>query len=224
MPSASSCISDMMPVRLDTSSMEVGSSATTNDGADDEGARNGDPLALPSRKLMRVSEQKRRRRGESNQSENLGNPVHPVQDIPDSLNRQRFRDGVVDRPPGIHGLVGVLEDQLDVTAEIPHLPSRQSGRIDMSPERCVLGFAGKVEGVTASRRGRAALPATFRRWSCRSPTRPRGPGSHPSQARKRHRPRRGQSRRAFGTGSPATGKSLDSPSTSTSGRSEFSMA
>ena len=109
--------------------------------ADDECASDGDPLALPSRKLMGVSEQESCRRGESNQSEDFGNPVHPVEYIPDFLDRQRFCDGVVDRPSGIHRFVGILEDQLDMTTEVSHLPSRQRGRINTSLQRCVLGVA-----------------------------------------------------------------------------------
>ena len=48
-------IRSMMEIRIETSSIEVGSSATTNVGSITRAASNGDALALTSGQLMRVS-------------------------------------------------------------------------------------------------------------------------------------------------------------------------
>ena len=59
---------------------------------------------------MRIPKQERAGRIQPHQTQHVGDAVYAVQWVADSLYGQRLSNGVVYGQPGVHGLIGVLED------------------------------------------------------------------------------------------------------------------
>ena len=142
----------MIAERLETSSIEVGSSATTSDGSRTRARAIATRWSCPPRELVRVAEEERRRRREPDQRQDLGDPVDAVHRAPDPLDREGLGDGVEDRAAGVHRAVRVLEDELDPAAELLQLPPREGRRVHAPAGPAAPARAREAEGDAAGRR------------------------------------------------------------------------
>ena len=96
---------------IETSSAEIGSSATISSGLSGNGARNAGALTLPAGELMR--EVARKGAAEPDQLENLDHAPGGLGRA-DAVRDQRLRDDVFDPCPRIEGTVRILKHRLDV--------------------------------------------------------------------------------------------------------------
>src|SRR5665811_36128 len=81
----------------------------------DERARDCDSLPLATGKLMRVPEEERTRRRQADHVEEFGDALLALREPSDPLDLQGFGDRVEDGSSGIHRLVRILEDHLDLS-------------------------------------------------------------------------------------------------------------
>ena len=115
-------------VRIETSSIETGSSATTSSGPIDQGAGDDDALALAAGQLVRVAE---REVGAGRRPAASSADQHPRlavgQRVRELVDLERLGHEVVDRLLRVQRLVRVLEDELDPPAVRLAGPSSPTG-------------------------------------------------------------------------------------------------
>ncbi len=115
----------------ETSSALVGSSRTMNSGRRESARAIPMPLALTAGEL--VGEPPFVLRVEPDLAEEVRDASVPLRARPGVVDRQRFRDDVPDEHARAQRAERVLEDDLQLPADLPHLPPRSCGRASTGP-------------------------------------------------------------------------------------------
>ena len=93
----------------------------------DHRPRDRDPLPLPARKLVRIAVH--RRRVQPDLGHDPGDHVAPVSALFDAVDAQPLGDDLADRHSRRQAAIGVLEHDLHIAPQRPHLPTRAPGDV-----------------------------------------------------------------------------------------------
>jgi len=126
----------MTPARIETSSMDTGSSATMNSGWRTIARAIATRCRCPPLSSCGYRYNEVRRRSEFRVLERLRDQILPIrQGIRHAVNRQRLRDRIHHGEPRVERFVRILEDHLDASTEVLRGP----------PFRAAMSFAVEQE-------------------------------------------------------------------------------
>src|SRR5262249_61906921 len=92
-----------------------------------ERARDPDPLPLTARELVR--EAVAVLRAQTDRAQELLDAAAALGALVEPVDAKRLGDDLPDRHPWVQGRVGILEDDLDVASDRPHLPAVEPGDV-----------------------------------------------------------------------------------------------
>ena len=146
-------------MRIDTSSIEIGSSARITLRLDGERARDRDALPLPARELVRVLLRDLVGRHETDARKQLAHAPVDRAARADPVDQQRPRDVVVDALDRIERRERILEDHLHAASDRRAASCAAADRATSSPSNTILPSRRRIQAREQARDGALAAAA-----------------------------------------------------------------